>query len=359
MNADLKIFASNVEPRCIGQINVLANCEAFSGAKIRIMPDCHSGKGCVIGFTADLGDKVIPNVVGVDIGCGMYAVPLMEPIQDFEKFDKAVREVVPMGFELQSRRMLNLSDSYDFECIKNLKNKDRLEKSLGTLGSGNHFVEVDEDEHGNQTLVIHTGSRNLGLQVCNIYQKRAEKLRKGQVPKGLEWLDGDNLLEYVHDMREAQKFATANRERIANAIAGKLRISYDERNCFHTVHNYLASDNVIRKGAISANAGEKVLIPLNMRDGSVIAVGKGNKDWNCSAPHGAGRAMSRKQAFRDLDVSKFNKEMYGIYSSSVCKSTLDEAPEAYKPASDILPLISDTVEVVNFAKPVYNAKAMQ
>ena len=357
VNTDVKFFATTVEDECKKQVETLASCPAFEGAKIRIMPDCHSGKGCVIGFTANLGDKCIPNVIGVDIGCGMYVCKLSTPVRDFEWFDKVVRQVVPMGFSLQDRRMCRLSD-YNFTCTKKLKNKDRLEMSLGTLGGGNHFVELDEDNEGNQYLVVHSGSRNLGLQVCNIYQQRAKNAHEGEVPKDLEYLDGTLKDDYVHDMKLAQKFAVANREEMVKHICGKGQL--DVEWSFHTVHNYLGDDNVIRKGAISANKGEVVYIPLNMRDGGIIAVGKGNSEWNNSAPHGAGRLMSRAKARDVLSVDEFKRQMTDahVWSSSVCEGTIDEAPGAYKPVEEILSVIGDTVEVVNTVRPVYNAKAV-
>lgn len=503
MNTDVKFFATTVEDECRQQVETLASCPAFEGAKIRIMPDCHSGKGCVIGFTANLGDKVVPNVIGVDLGCftadtkvkltdgrditfedlvteyeqgrdnycycidssnhiivekikyprkikvvdrlvevtldngetvrctedhlfylrygetvradelvpgsklmsldikfgkdlyhevisvrhvyvpntpvycltnpeyenfglsagvfvhncGMYVCKLSTPVRDFEWFDKVVRQVVPMGFSLQDRKMCRLSD-YNFTCFKKLNNKDRLEMSLGTLGSGNHFVELDEDSEGNQYLVVHSGSRNLGLQVCNIYQQRAKNAHEGEVPKDLEYLDGTLKDDYVHDMKLAQQFAVANREEMVKHICGKGQLDFEWS--FHTVHNYLGDDNVIRKGAISAKAGEVVYIPLNMRDGGVIAVGKGNSDWNNSAPHGAGRLMSRAKARDTLSVDEFKQQMTeaNIWSSSVCEGTIDEAPGAYKPVEEILSVIGDTVDIVNTVKPVYNAKAV-
>ena len=356
MAADVKIFATNVEQACLDQIRSVASCSVFDGAKIRIMPDCHAGKGCVIGFTANLGDKIVPNLVGVDIGCGVYVRKLAEPVTDFGAFDKAVRDVVPMGFELQSRYMFNLSDDYDFACHKKLKNKDRLEKSLGTLGGGNHCIEIDEDASNNQYLVIHTGSRNLGLQVCNIYQHVAEKNCDSEF-SDLAWLEGDAKDEYVHDMREAQAFARRNRERIAGAIMNKLHMP-DAVESWHTVHNYLGDDNVIRKGAVQALKGQKIIVPMNMKDGSVVGYGKGLEDWNNSAPHGAGRAMSRKKAFKCLDADKFKREMNNVYSTSVCRETLDEAPEAYKSTNEVVGWLSKTIELEDTLLPVYNAKAL-
>lgn len=354
---DVKFFAKTVEHECRKQVETLANCPAFEGAKIRIMPDCHAGKGCVVGFTANLGDKVIPNVVGVDLGCGVYVCKLKSQIDNFEEFDNIVRSSVPMGFAVHNKKKFTLAD-YGFTCYSLFENVDRLEKSLGTLGGGNHFIELDEDVYGDQYLVVHSGSRNLGLQICNIYQKLAESLHSGEVPKGLEYLEGTLKDDYVHDMKLAQQFAVANREEIANNICDKSKLEVELS--FHTVHNYLGSDNIIRKGAISANKGEVVYIPINMKDGGIIATGKGNPDWNSSAPHGAGRLMSRKKAKQTLSLSEFKGEMLGsgVWSSSVCESTLDEAPEAYKPMNEILSLVSDTVDIAQIIKPVYNAKAV-
>lgn len=354
--SDVKFFAKTIESECRKQVETLASCEAFSGAKIRIMPDCHAGKGCVVGFTADLGDKVIPNVVGVDLGCGVYVCKLKSRIDNFEEFDHIVRSVVPMGFAVHNKEKFTLSD-YGFTCYSKFENVDRLEKSLGTLGGGNHFIELDKDVYEGQYLVIHSGSRNLGLQVCNIYQKLAEDLHSGEVPKGLEYLEGTLKDDYVHDMKLAQQFAVANREEIANNICREEQLEVELS--FHTVHNYLGNDNIIRKGAISANKGEVVYIPINMRDGGIIATGKGNPDWNNSAPHGAGRLISRKKAKQTLSLNEFKNQMTnsGVWSSSVCESTLDEAPGAYKSVDEILSLISDTVDVATMLSPVYNAKS--
>ena len=358
MTADVKIFASHVEQSWLDQIEAVANCEAFMGASIRIMPDCHAGKGCVIGFTADNMSKAVPNLVGVDIGRGMYVRKLADRITDFEKFDKAVREVVPMGFEVNDRYMFSLSHDYDFLCYSKLKNKNRIEQSLGTLGGGNHFIEVDEAQDGSQYLVIHTGSRNLGLQVCNIYQSIA-KDKCGKEMGDLAYLCYADRDDYLHDMKQAQKFARANRERIADAIMGKLHIEYAKERQWHTVHNYIDDCNTVRKGAISAFEGQRVIIPLNMRDGCIIGLGKGNKDWNYSAPHGAGRVMSRHEAFKQLNLEEFKQQMQGVYSTSVCKETMDEAPNAYKRAVDVIPWLRQTVDIDDILIPKYNAKAVQ
>lgn len=351
---DIKVFAENLEPQAMDQIDTLATCSAFDGAKIRIMPDAHAGAGCVIGFTANLGDKVIPNLVGVDIGCGMGFCKLNEPITDFKRLDRIIRKLIPTGFKVHDYITFPI-EQMGLRAFDKLCNVERLGYSIGTLGGGNHFIEVDEDEEGNQWLVVHTGSRNLGLQIAKIYQHMAEEECGENVPHDLEYLEGESAQDYLHDMRLCQQWAAHNREIILNRILFNMDIAAGDR--MHTVHNYIADDNVIRKGAISAKEGELVLIPFNMRDGSILAVGKGNPDWNESAPHGAGRLMSRAMAKKTLDVEDFKRQMEGIYTTSVGKGTLDEAPDAYKSMGDILKLIDPTVDVVHRLKPVYNLKA--
>ena len=351
---DIKVFAENLEPQAMDQIDTLATCSAFDGAKIRIMPDAHAGAGCVIGFTANLGDKVIPNLVGVDIGCGMGFCQLYEPIEDFKRLDRTIRKRVPTGFNVYEYPLFDVGN-LGLRAYDKLLNIERLNCSMGTLGGGNHFIEVDEDEEGNQWLVVHTGSRNLGLQIAKIYQHMAEEECKENVPHGLEYLEGESAQDYLHDMRLCQQWAAHNRDTILNRILYNMEISATEN--VHTIHNYIDDDDIIRKGAISAKEGEMVLIPFNMRDGSILARGKGNPDWNESAPHGAGRLMSRAKAKKTLDVEDFKRQMEGIYTTSVGNGTLDEAPDAYKSMEDILRLIGPTVEVVHRLKPVYNLKA--
>lgn len=355
--SDLKVFAQNLEDEARKQIDTLASTEAFSGCKIRIMPDAHAGAGCVIGFTADLGDKVVPNLVGVDIGCGMLAVPISMKCTFFD-VDKTIRELIPAGFDVHGDYTCEV-EALGLLCFDQLKNIDRLNRSMGTLGGGNHFIEIDDDEQGRHWLVIHSGSRNLGLQVANIYQARAVERTGGTVPNGLEYLDGEEAREYLHDMRICQRWAERNRDFMAFDILCRNLASPFVDECFTTVHNYIGDDDIVRKGAISAREGEKVLIPLNMRDGAIIGVGKGNEDWNFSAPHGAGRVMSRSKAKRELSVEDFESQMNGIFSTSVCAETLDEAPDAYKPAQEILDALEPTVEVVSRLKPVYNFKAVE
>ena len=394
--SDLKIFTDNIEPEALNQIYTLIKQPAFADCKVRIMPDVHAGKGCVIGFTADLGDKVIPNIVGVDIGCGMLCCEIGKVDIDYAKMDSVIREHIPAGRAVRNEEIVfpQLENLY---CKDQLKNMEWLKCSLGTLGGGNHFIEVDEDSDGVKYLVIHTGSRNLGKQVAEIYQQMAiddmqgmnklseeskkliesykatgrqkdiqrglaELKRKWQpdklnIPKELCYLTGEHREMYLHDMEICQRFASQNRIQIMRMIFTKMGWRMDF-NSFETIHNYIDHNtNIVRKGAISAKAGEKVLIPINMRDGCIIGIGKGNEDWNCSAPHGAGRIMSRSKAKEKVSLEEYQESMKGIYTTSVSRSTIDESPMAYKPMNEILEHIKDTVEIVKIIKPVYNFKA--
>ncbi len=389
---NLKIFADTPEESALEQINLLLAQPAFREAKVRIMPDVHAGKGCVIGFTADLGDKVIPNVVGVDIGCGMLTVELGAHKPDFAALDEAMHRDIPSGMNVHERIVEPFPEMDALHCLPQLRSYTRLQASLGTLGGGNHFVEVDVDSQGHYHLIIHSGSRNLGTQVAEIYQREAieqtnggkaskehlqatiEQLKSAgrhaeiaatvaelkrlhpQVPEQLCYLTGEARQRYLDDMRLCQLFATRNREVMANILLRRLGL--EAQGQFHTIHNYIAhEDNIVRKGAISATAGERLLIPINMRDGCIYGTGKGNEDWNCSAPHGAGRIMSRNAALRELSLEEFQTQMAGVYSSSVLPTTLDEAPMAYKGMDAILSHIGPTVDVVDIFKPVYNYKA--
>lgn len=399
--SDLKIFTENIEPQALNQIYTLIKQPAFAGCKVRIMPDVHSGAGCVIGFTADLGDKVIPNIVGVDIGCGMLTVELGNIDIDLAKLDEVIRKHVPNG-----RNAHETEDNFSeviinqLYCKDSLKNIDWLKRSCGTLGGGNHFCEVDIDDDGNKYLVIHSGSRNIGKQVAEIYQQMAiddlsgensleeetkkliedckrtgrhkdiqrgiaELKRKFQpkisVPKELSYLTGEHREMYLHDMKLCQKFASENRYRIAKEISYGMGWDIDRfSNGFETIHNYIEHDtNIVRKGAISAKEGETVLIPINMRDGCIVGRGKGNADWNYSAPHGAGRIMSRSKAKETVSLEEFEQSMQGIYTTSVNRSTIDESPMAYKPIEEIIENIQDTVEIVKIIKPIYNFKASE
>ena len=366
-----KIFTNNVEEACIEQIKNLLNMEAFAETKIRIMPDCHAGKGCTIGFTMDVKDKVVPNLVGVDIGCGMYCVNIGKTKEeiDFAKLDAVINKFIPSGFNIRekpfgsSKDWVELTNQYALGIPKD--KVDYVARSIGTLGGGNHFIEVAESEKTKECyLIIHSGSRFLGVHVCNFWQKLAENnlrhlynISKEVVPNELCWLEGSDLKGYIRDVQACHAYAQYNRETIANVIIGEMKWDYclAMLQSFHTVHNYIGDDNIIRKGAISAKRGETLLIPLNMRDGSLLCVGKSNPEWNYSAPHGAGRVFSRKQAKKKLSLDEFKKDMEGIYTTSVCEKTLDEAPEAYK--QGIEELVDDTVKVIDRLKTVYNFKA--
>ena len=394
-----KVFVKDIEEGAKQQIINLLNQDFIEGSKVRIMPDVHEGRGCVIGFTADMGDKVIPNIVGVDIGCGMLTVDLGDIDIDLERLDKIIYNKIPSGNKTHNERKYNFERLRELYCLRDLKNTKRIERSIGTLGGGNHFIEVGIDDYNNKYLIIHSGSRNLGKQVADIYQRLAVDLCSGkeeyfkrkdelirtykeagrrkeinkalkalakeyeglrpQYPKDLCFLTGEYRQRYLHDMKICQEYATLNRrvmaEIILEALLGK---SLDDFDHFETIHNYINfQDNIIRKGAISAYKGEKILIPINMRDGSILAIGKGNPDWNYSAPHGAGRVMSRNVAKEKLSMDEFKKSMEGIYSTSISKTTLDEAPFAYKPMDDILESLEETAEIYSIIKPIYNFKA--
>lgn len=390
-------YGTIVEEEAVEQIRRMCDCEFTKGSKIRIMPDVHAGKGCTIGTTMTVTDKAVPNIVGVDIGCGMYTVRLGAVEPDYEKLDEAAH-YVPSGMHIWEGRQEKF-DLQELRCYRSLKNTKWLERSLGTLGGGNHFIEVDQAREGTKYLVIHTGSRNLGKQVAELYQQLAVDLNKGKetyfrqreeiirtykeqgrraeiqkaleavswakrettMPEDLCYLYGSFLEDYLHDVEICQRFARRNREKIAEILlerTGMARGILWERDAFHTVHNYIDTEEMIlRKGAIAAHTGEKVLIPINMRDGSVLAIGKGNPDWNYSAPHGAGRLMSRTKAKSTLDMEAYRNAMEGIYTTSVKESTLDEAPMAYKSLDDILDVIRESVDVIDVMKPVYNFKA--
>lgn len=397
---DLKIFTENIEHEALNQIYTLVKQPAFSDCKIRIMPDVHAGKGCVIGFTADLGAKVIPNIVGVDIGCGMLCVSLGQTDIDFEKLDNVIRSYVPSGRDVHDGRIIRFDELQELKCYRELRDTKRLERSIGTLGGGNHFIEVDVAEDGYKYLVIHTGSRNLGKQVADYYQNLAFELMSGKdelyeeqgriieeykaagrksdiqnaiaelhrnfkvvnpnIPKDLCYLEGKYREDYLHDMRICQKFAYMNRVMIAQIICNHMGwgVDADMPDYFECIHNYIDHDsNIVRKGAISAKLGEKVLIPINMRDGCIIGTGKGNEDWNYSAPHGAGRTMSRSKAKESILLEEYQKAMDGIFTTSVNTSTIDESPMAYKTMDEIIGNINDTVEIVDIIKPIYNFKA--
>ena len=385
-------FAKVIEQEAIDQIRRMCDCPFTEGSRIRIMPDVHAGAGCTIGTTMTIKDKAVPNVVGVDIGCGMYTVDLGREDLDFARIDEAAH-FIPSGMNVWEGRRERF-DLTGLECFRDLKDTARLERSLGTLGGGNHFIEVDRAKDGTNYLIIHSGSRNLGLQVARIYQNLAIELHSGKeeylrqreeliksykeqgrrkeiqqalkelkwdrqeadMPEDLCYLYGVYLDRYLHDVEICQDFARRSREKMAEIIMDRAGLS--GRDGFHTIHNYIdTSEMILRKGAIAAHKGEKVLIPINMRDGSVLAIGRGNPEWNMSAPHGAGRLMSRTKAKEDLSLEEYRKTMEGIYTTSVNESTLDEAPMAYKSLDDIIDVIRDSVDVVDVMKPVFNFKA--
>ena len=386
------VYGDIIEDSAIEQIKTLCD-QAFSkNSKIRIMPDVHTGAGCTIGMTMTIIDKVVPNIVGVDIGCGMYTLCIgKEPI-DMEKLDAIVHKI-PSGKSVWEGRQTRF-DLQALNCYRNLKDTRRLERSLGTLGGGNHFIEIDKSADGTQYLVIHTGSRNLGKQVAEYYQKTAIDLQRGkevyfqkreemiaqykkegrrkelqqalkqltwtpkplEMPEDLCFLYGKYMDEYLQDVAICQQFARQNRELIAQKILEQMHWQAIEP--FHTEHNYIdVHEKIVRKGAISAKKGEKVLIPINMKEGSILAVGKGNEDWNDSAPHGAGRLFSRGEAKKRFTLEQFQKEMEGIYTTSVTEKTLDESPMAYKRLDDIMQVVEQTVDIIEVIKPIYNFKA--
>ncbi len=394
-NAVALVFTDNIGTKAIEQVQQMCNQDFAKGAKIRIMPDVHAGEGCTIGTTMTVTDKVVPNIVGVDIGCGVYTIKLNTTNLDMEKWDAAAH-YIPSGFNVWN----TVQEEFDLtqlNCYSELVDLERLSKSLGTLGGGNHFIEIDKSQNGDYYLVIHSGSRNLGKQVAMIYQKKAvelnrqlvlekraekkvriqelkdsigfpeflkaeiEKLDKEysgvKIQKDLCYIYGDILQQYLHDINICQQFAKRNRELMAEKLLEYVGVSGGGES-FTTIHNYISiNDMILRKGAISAHKGEKVLIPLNMRDGSILAVGKGNPEWNYSAPHGAGRIMGRMEAKRQLSMEEYKSAMNGIYTTSVNDGTLDESPMVYKPTQEIIDAIGDTVEVIEVIKPVYNFKA--
>ena len=389
-------YAKVVEEEAIGQIRRMCDYAIAEDSKIRIMPDVHAGKGCTIGTTMTITDKVVPNVVGVDIGCGMYTVNLGKDDVDFEKLDEAAH-FIPSGREVWEGRQERF-DLTDLHCYRELKDAKRLARSLGTLGGGNHFIEIDEATDGTKDLIIHSGSRNLGKQVAELYQKLAINLNRGygeylkkrdeiissykeqgrrseiqsalkqlqwqvyespvSIPEDLCYLEGKYLEDYLHDVDICQVFARRSREKMAEIILERTRMNGCD--AFHTIHNYIDTDEMIlRKGAIAAYKGERVLIPINMKDGSILAIGKGNPEWNYSAPHGAGRIMSRTKAKNELNLGEYKKVMEGVYTTSVNGNTLDEAPMAYKSLEDIIDVVRESVDVIDVMRPIYNFKASE
>lgn len=384
-----KVFTDKLEEDAKRQIEELLSQDFIGDSKVRIMPDVHKGMGCVIGFTADMGDKVIPNIVGVDIGCGVLVVKLGRLNIDFKKIDKVISKEIPAGHKVHKKKQVDFKSLKELNIYSELQNITRIERSLGSLGGGNHFIELSIDSNKNRYLLIHSGSRNLGKQVADFYQNlaidllnssKAEVLKKYQstdlkediskgfdeldlskksYPKELSYLTGSLRERYLEDMKISQNYASLNRKIIADIILEKyLNKNLEDFSYFETIHNYIDfRDNVVRKGAISANKNEKIIIPINMRDGSILAKGKGNEDWNNSAPHGAGRLLSRTQARKRHSLNRFKEDMRGVYSTSISKKTLDENPRAYKPMDDILKNLDETAEVIDILKPIYNFKA--
>lgn len=393
-----KVFTDVVDEKSLQQIKTLCDQEFTSGAKIRLMPDVHAGAGCTIGTTMTIKDKIVPNLVGVDIGCGMETLMIHKDSEAAQKFDPAqldmiIRKNIPCGFDIRKFEHQYVAE-VEWDNIKGIYNKHRAQLSLGTLGGGNHFIEADKDEEGNLYIVVHSGSRHAGLEIAEYYQEMAWRQLNGktkadldamisqlkaegreteieakrvemnaqiktQIPKDLAYVSGYLFDDYINDMRIMQHFAMLNRKAMINTISIELHLKKEEIvDQFTTIHNYIDTENkILRKGAVSAQKGEKLLIPINMRDGSLICLGKGNEDWNCSAPHGAGRVMSRMKAKKELSMEEFKAEMSGIYSTTVTKETLDEAPMAYKTMDDIVANIGPTADILNVIKPIYNFKA--
>lgn len=385
-------YTNELEGAALEQIQAVCNQSEFTDCKIRIMPDVHAGKGCTIGTTMTIRDKIVPGMVGVDIGCGMETVELEEREIDFEKLDALIRREIPFGREIRDiPHPLNSEiDLTQLRCAGQV-NLDRAMHSIGSLGGGNHFIEVDRAEDGRLFLVIHSGSRHLGTEVADYYQNEGRRALWGgakhqiqetiaklkaegrfreiqktimalkkehelDIPKDLAYVEGKLFDDYIHDMKLTQQFAVLNRKAMADVILEGMGLH--AMDIFTTIHNYIDTEAMIlRKGSVSAKAGEKLLIPINMRDGSLICIGKGNKEWNCSAPHGAGRLMSRRAALSTLSMEEFQKEMKGIYTTCVVPDTLDESPMAYKSLDDIVSQIGPTAEIVERIRPVYNFKA--
>ncbi|MBE6762255.1 MAG: RtcB family protein [Ruminococcaceae bacterium] len=389
-------YTDIIDPSAYSQILLTCNYEEFKNSKIRIMPDVHAGKGCTIGTTMTITDKVVPNMVGVDIGCGMYTVNLGKVDIDLKEFDE-IAHTIPTGRDVWEGRVEKF-DLTELKCYRNLKDSGRLMRSLGTLGGGNHFIEIDESDDGEKYLIIHSGSRNLGTQVARHYQKIAVDLNKGMeeffkkkeeiittykaqkrkreiepalkkleqewrrkplsMPEDLCYLYGEYMEDYLHDINICQQFATRNREKMAEILLEKAGLT--AKSAFHTIHNYIdVKEMILRKGSVSAKDGELLLIPINMRDGSLICRGKGNVEWNFSAPHGAGRLVSRSTAKEQLTMAEYEKQMQGIYTTCVNTSTLDESPMAYKNMEDIVSNIGPTAEIISHIKPIYNFKAAE
>lgn len=388
------IYTDNIEPDAVKQVEMLCSQEFIRDSKIRIMPDVHSGAGCTIGTTMTIEDKIVPNLVGVDIGCGMEVIKLDNHRIELQKLDKLIYEKIPCGFSIRDKEH-RFNDEIDLDQLKckDEVNLIRARLSIGTLGGGNHFIEANKDSQGSLYIVIHSGSRHLGHEVASLYQEEAyrslnnntkedlelfiaelksegrekeiqKELKKKRteiitdIPKALAYVSGQLFRYYIHDMKIVQHFAELNRKAMIQEIVKGMKLDVTEQ--FTTIHNYIDTDNMIlRKGAVSAQKSERLLIPINMRDGSLICTGKGNEAWNFSAPHGAGRIMSRTQAKNSFTLTQYKKTMEGIFTTSVNKETLDECPLAYKPMGEIINNINDTVDIVERIVPIYNFKAAE
>ncbi len=351
------VYTDALEKGAIGQLMALCNQEFSSGSKLRIMPDAHAGAGCVIGTTMSITNRIVPNLVGVDIACGLEVVNIGSGRIDFQRLDNVIRKSVPSGFAVRKspHRLAEEIDLSMLTCAKAV-NMDKALCSIGTLGGGNHFIEVARDDKGEHYLIIHSGSRQAGLQVATQHQKVAGEKRPENVSYELAYLEGEDFDAYVQDMQIMQRYAELNRKAITLEIIKGMK--WKAQDAFTTVHNYLDTEAMIlRKGAVSAKSGERLIIPLNMRDGSLICKGLGNEEWNYSAPHGAGRLCSRTEAKNSITLTQFKKDMEGVFSTCVSRKTIDESPRAYKPMEDILKQIGETVEVLSVLKPVYNFKA--
>lgn len=397
------IYQSEIDDATREQVQTIVNQPFVEGETIRIMPDCHAGAGCVIGTTMTINNgKVCPNLVGVDIGCGMYLISLKgikEEDIDFKALDEFIETHIPTGRNIHEDRKVKFPDILNLKCYRELKDTTKFERSIGTLGSGNHFLELDKDTEGNIYFVVHTGSRNMGKQVAEYYQDLADgicnrqldayfveranlietykaegrkteiqaalraltqkyKENTNKVPKDLAWLEGDHLNDYLHDMDICQRYAQLNRETICREICKFFNIDFDSANKFETIHNYIdLEQKMLRKGAINCSKGKLVLIPVNMQFGSAVCMGKGNKDYNYSGPHGAGRLLSRNQARENISLDNFKKSMEGIFTSCISEKTIDESPMAYKSWESIKPWIEDTADIIEIIKPIYNYKA--
>ena len=396
---EAEVFTDNIDNETIAQIKQLLDQEFVKNSNIRVMPDCHKGAGCVIGTTMTIKDKIVPNLVGVDIGCGVLCVELGNIDLDLNKIDYFIKNKIPHGFNINNKAVVDyLEDILKIRCIDSIqKRPEEFNRALGSLGGGNHFIEIDKDDCGNKYLFIHSGSRNLGLQVAKHYQavgynnlnynseykekskelieeykksgkkKKIEKdLKKlkesfkieSKIPRDLCYIEGQDLDDYLYDMDIVQKYASKNREIMARRIVEFIGLDYDSLNKFESIHNYIEIDkSMLRKGAISAYKGEDVLIPINMRDGVIIGKGKGNENWNFSAPHGAGRILSRAEAKDKIHMNDYKASMKDVFTTCVSVSTLDEAPQAYKPIDEIIDNITDTVEITKIVKPIYNFKS--